>query len=613
MKRLFKSAHIEELDELSEVAGRRLTGIGEQIRANLIPPIWRERLNYNRDKLRADVIAALTVAVVTIPQAVGFALIVGLPVSAVLATAVVGALVCACFSSSHHLVFGPTNTISIILAGAVLGLDVPLPPLAKVLLLGGLIGLCQLAAGLARLGQATQFISRTVIIAYTTAVGILIAVGQVANLFGIPRAPAVSLPGTLRHLAASFWALNLNPATAIVGVTSFFLIFVLRRWRPQWPDGLMVLGLAGGASALLRLGGRGVPLVGDLGTTGGLPLLVGFPLNADSLWLLPRVTSAALAIALLGMLEAVAIAKTLAARSGQRIDPNQELIGMGLGNLAATAFGAMPGSASFLRSAANLQSGGRTQFATVFSSCFVLGLVLLIAPLLGYIPVSALAAYLISIALRLFDPTQIRIARRSTRSDAAVFWITLLATLFLELDTAIYTGIGVSLVFFLQKAGAPSLVEHAFDQSGQLAQIAAPAGRNHPQVSIVHVEGDLFFGAADLLQDGVRRLADDQNIRVFILRMKNARHLDATTVLALGQLLDFLRDQDRHLLVSGASIDVSGVLDRSGLARRIGVENIFPAEENPTLATKKALLRAQALIGEKPELRVFYQQPAMAG
>ncbi len=613
MKRLFKSAHIEELDELSEVAGRRLTGIGEQIRANLIPPIWRERRHYNREKFRADVIAALTVAVVTIPQAVGFALIVGLPVSAVLATAVVGSLVCACFSSSHHLVFGPTNTISVILAGAVLGLDVPLPPLAKVLLLGGFIGLCQVAAGLARLGQVTQFISRTVIIAYTTAVAILISVGQVGNLLGIPRAPAVSLPGTLRHLAASFWNFNFNPATALVGVASFVLIYTLRRWRPKWPDGLLVLCLAGGVSAFLGLGDWGVPLVGDLGGTGGIPLLVGFPLGADSVWLLPRITSAALAIALLGMLEAVAIAKSLAARSGQRIDPNQELIGMGLGNLAATAFGAMPGSASFLRSAANLQSGGRTQLATVFSSLFVLGLVLLISPLLNFIPISALAAYLISIALRLFDPAQIRIARRATRADAAVFWITLLAALFLELDTAIYTGIGVSLVFFLQKAGAPSLLEHAFDESGQLAQIAAPAGRNHPQVSIVHVEGDLFFGAADLLQDGVRRLADDQNIRVFILRMKNARHLDATTVIALGQLLDFLRGQNRHLLISGARGEVTRVLERSGLAARIGPENIFPAEENPTLATKKALQRAQALIGEKPELRIFYQQPAAAG
>lgn len=126
----------------------------------------------------------------------------------------------------------------------------------------------------------------------------------------------------------------------------------------------------------------------------------------------------------------------------------------------------------------------------------------------------------------------------------------------------------------------------------------------------MHVEGDLFFGAADIFQDGVRRLAEDPHIHVFILRTKNARHLDATTVMALGQLLEYLQLQGRHLLISGVHGDVASVLKRSGLAQKIGLENIFPAEENPTLATKKALQRAQALIGVKPDLRVFYQQTA---
>lgn len=612
VKRLFRSAKMDELDDLTEVAGQRITGIGGQLRANLIPPLWREMRSYTRDKFRADLLAGGTVAVVTIPQAIGFALVAGLPIQAVLATAVVGSIICAFYSSSHHLVFGPTNTISIILAGAILALaDVPLTPLEKVLLLGCMIGLIQLAAGLTKTGQLTQFISRTVIIAYTTAVGVLIAVGQMSNLLGIDRALALNLPGTIRHLTVSFFSLHFNYVAAATGMGCLAAFYCLRRWRPNWPDGLIVLILASAVAASLQLDRHGVRLVRDLGEISGtIPIFVGFPMNEEGLRLVPRITGTAIAIALLGMLEAVSIAKSLAARSGQRIDPNQELIGMGLGNLAATAFGAMPGSASFLRSAANLQSGGRTQFATIISSVGVLLAVLLISPLLNYIPVAALAAYLISIAVRLFNPGQILIARRSTRADAAVFWITLVAALFLQLDTAIYVGVGFSLVLFLQKASAPMLVEHAFDGFGQLTQIAAPAGRNHPQVSIMHVEGDLFFGAADLFQDGIRRLAEDPNIQVVILRMKNARHLDATTVIALGQLLDYLHSQDRHLLISGVHGDVAAVLKRSGLAQKIGVDNLFPAEENANLATKKALQRAHILIGVKPELRVFYQQAA---
>ena len=602
---------MNELDKLSEVAGERLSGVWAQLRANLIPPLVRELRGYDRAKFQADLMAGATVAVLTIPQAIGFALVAGLPIHAVLATAVVGSLVCAFYSSSHHLVFGPTNTISIILAGAVISLaDVPLTSLEKVLLLGFLIGLIQLTAGLTKTGQMTQFISRTVIVAYTTAVSVLIAVGQLGNLLGIDRAPAVSLPGTIRHLVASYFSLHFNHYTAVVGVGCFVVLYFLRRWRPRWPDGLIVLVLAGAIAAVLGLDRQGVLLVRDLGEiSGAMPIFVGFPLNAEGLQLLPRITGTAVAIALLGMLEAVSIAKGLATRSGQRIDPNQELIGMGLGNLAATAFGAMPGSASFLRSAANLQSGGLTQFATVISSAGVLLAVLLIFPLLNYIPVAALAAYLISIAIRLIQPAQILMVRLTTPSDAAVFWVTLVAALFLNLDTAIYTGVGVSLVLFLQKASAPSLVEHAFNEHGQLAQIEAPAGRNNPQISIVHVEGDLFFGAADIFQDGVRRLAGDPKIRVFILRMKNARHLDATTAMALGQLLEYLHSQGRHLLISGVHGDVATALKRSGLSGRIGLENIFPAEENPTLATKHALQRAQQLLpGTRLDLRIFYDR-----
>jgi SulP family sulfate permease len=423
----------------------------------------------------------------------------------------------------------------------------------------------------------------------------------------------VSLPGTIQYLITSLLSLDFNYLTAATGAGALSLLYLLRRWRPRWPEGLIVLFLASIITATFKLEDHGLRLVRDLGEmVSAMPIFTGFPLNQEGLLLLPRITGTAIAIALLGMLEAISIAKTLAARSGQRLDPNQELIGMGLGNLAATAFGAMPGSASFLRSATNLASGGRTQFATIISSIGVLCAGLLLSPLLNYIPIAALAAYLISIASRLFNPAQITIARRSTRADAAVFWVTLFAALFLQLDTAIYVGIGFSLVLFLQKASAPTLIEHAFNDQGQLAQIDTPTERNSPQVSIVHVEGDLFFGAADIFQDGVRRLAEDPQIRVFILRLKNARHLDATTVMALGQLLEYLQLEGRHLLISGVHGDVAAVLKRSGLAKKIGAENIFPAEENPTLATKKALQRAQVLIGVKPELRVFYSQPAPA-
>ena len=603
---------MNELNDLTDLAEQRFTSVRDKLRANLIPPLFKSLRTYDRALLRADLWAGLTIAAVAIPQCIAFALLIGVPVPAVVASAIVGTVLCSLFCSSRHLVVGPTNTISIILASALLTLAAePLAPLQKVLLIGFLMGAIQLAAGRSGLGKITQFVSRSVIVGYTTAVGILIAVGQLGSLLGIARAPDVSLPGTLRHLVTSFFTLNLNHVTAITGLVALFLILTLRRWRPRWPDGLPVLLLAGGASYIFNLHNYGVAVVGDLGAiSGGIPLFSGFPLNADTARLIPEITSIAVAAAILGMLESVTVAKSLAAKTGQPIDPNQELIGMGVGNLVGSGFGATPGSASFLRSAANLQSGGRTQWSVVASGVFVLLIVVAISPVLAYIPIAAIAAYLVVIAVRLFQPSQIFLVRHSTSADAAVFWISLIAALFLKLDTAIFVGIGVSLVFFLQKASAPALTEHAFNDVGQLAEIDSPAERNNAQISIVHVEGDLFFGAADIFQDGVRRLAADPNIRVFILRMKNARHLDATTVMALDQLHDYLKSENRHLLISGVHGDVALVLKRSGLAARIGLENMFPAEENPTLATKKALQRAQQLLpNQKPAVRIFYSKP----
>jgi sulfate permease, SulP family len=209
---------------------------------------------------------------------------------------------------------------------------------------------------------------------------------------------------------------------------------------------------------------------------------------------------------------------------------------------------------------------------------------------------------------------QIRIACRSTRSDAVVFVITLASCLLLKLDTAIYVGIGVALALFLQKTSTPTLAEYTINPEGNLAELTDPSQRPHPQISIIHVEGELFFGAADLFQEQVRNIAENQNIRIFILRMKNARHLDASTVMALENLHDYLRETSRHLLISGSNPDVTRVLKNSGLLTHIGTENIFPATANPTAATRLALKRAKELLpNQEPELRLFYEKDRLAG
>jgi sulfate permease, SulP family len=399
-----------------------------------------------------------------------------------------------------------------------------------------------------------------------------------------------------------------------MGVVTLLLFWAIEHFFPKLPAeliGLVVLSLFTQHLNLQELGVRTISDEGALAAS--LPSFIGMPFAGSEWSVVPPLMSAALAIAILGMLEAVSISKTLASQSGQRLDTNQELVAMGSANIANSFFGAMPGSASFARSAANLHSGARTQVSALLSSLIVLGALFFVAPLINFIPVPALAAHLIRIGLKMINREQIHISWHSTRSDAIVFAVTLGATFFMKLDTAIYVGVGVSLALFLRKASAPSLVEYGFNEQGQLAEIEDGKSRGNSAISIVHVEGELFFGAADLFQEQVRLLADDDGIRVVILRMKNARHLDATSVMSLLQLHDYLRKTGRHLLISGINPDVERVLRKSGARKQIGTDNIFPAEANLTMSTKRALLRASQLlqqVGSAPSagVRIFYDR-----
>lgn len=574
-------------------------------------PLLDELRVYSWVKCRADLVAAATVSLVSIPQAIGFALIVGLPPKMVIMSVIVGGLMCALFSSSRHLVFGPTNSISIILAATLYQFrGFGLTPAELTLLLALMIGIFQFTAGIAQLGKLTQFISRSVIIAYGSAVGVLLIASQLPHLLGVAAGERGSFLTSLVQAIASIVTLDFNAYSAVMGIATLLLFWAIEHFVPKLPAelfGLVFLSLFTKWGDIASLGVRTIKDEGALSAS--IPSFIGIPMSATNPSLVTPLIGAALAIAILGMLEAVSISKTFAAKSGQRLDANQELVAMGLANVVSSIYGAMPGSASFARSAANFQSGGRTQISAAASSVMVLVALVFVSPLINYIPVPSLAAHLIRIGYKLLQREQIRIAWRSTRSDAIVFAVTAAAAFFLKLDTAIYVGIGTSLALFLRKASAPSLVEYGFDSAGNLSQLEHRGQRRNAAISIVHVEGELFFGAADLFQEQVRLLAQDDNIRVVILRMKNARHLDATSVMSLLQLHEYLQKSGRHLLISGINPDVERVLRASGALEKVGRENIFPAEANLTASTKKALLRASHLLQTRSaDVRIYYDK-----
>jgi SulP family sulfate permease len=473
-----------------------------------------------------------------------------------------------------------------------------------------------------------QFVSRSVLVGYISGAAVLIIVNQMIHFLGvghwIDQDASASLAGVVLGL---FKALpHADWVSVSIAAVTLATYFLFNKWRPQWPVFAVSLLLSSAVfGSLIRF--HVPPFAGAETFTTFSPrdLLPRMPhlLHESVFNDISTLLGVALAIAFLASLENTLMAKALASRSGDHADVNQDMFSVGMANLACAFAGGMPASGSLTRSALNFESGARTRFASMFSGIFSLGLAVLIAasagwglPLIDYIPKAALAALVIALSFSLFNRRSIRICLRSTSDDSVVLLTTFIATLLAPLHVAIFIGVAVSISLFLRKASRPHLVEYEFSEKGELREMGEKRQRPIPAISIVHVEGDLFFGAADLFRTQIQRTVADPAIQVIILRLKNARHLDATSVMALEDLIRYMRGKGLHLIVSGASRDVYRVLKRSGVLltlqegcdRRAGETNLFLTNpRNPNLSTRGALKRAQQLLGtEKADIRIFY-------
>jgi SulP family sulfate permease len=574
-------------------------------------PLRRAFKGYGKLSLLADTRAAVSVALLAIPQGMAYAVIAGLPLHYGITCSAVAGIIAPMLSSSRFTILGPTNATAFL----VFSFFAAYPQLDRVGLVPLLVfltGTLLIVGAYFRVADLAQYISRTVIVAYVTGAAVLIVMNQVPNVLGISMENSghkpVTLPGLLyqiaAHLPQSNWS-NLLVATGTLVVYAG-----IRKMRPAWPAFIITLVAASLAVYFLEKAHLHFDTFGSEARFALGQLLPPFPdfASPGALADLSRLFGVAMALAFLATVEQSVMAKTLASRSGHRVDQNQDMLSLGMANLACAYLSGMPASGSLTRSALNYESGARTQLAAIISGLLCLLGALTLGSLVGHIPRAALAMLVICVALSVIHRRQLRICVLSTRSDAIVFAVTFLATLMLPLHVAIFTGVGVSIVLYLRKASRPSLVEYEFNKEGQLAESKTPGARKEPAISIVHVEGELFFGAAELFRTQIQRTFADPNLRIIILRLKNARHLDATSVIALDELVRTLRSSGRDLIVSGAMKDVYRVLRDSGLVNTIGRENIFPGSPaNPNISTRNALRRAQEILGTSaPDVHIYY-------
>jgi SulP family sulfate permease len=580
-------------------------------------PLRRAFLGYGKRTATADFKAGATVAMLAIPQGMAYALIAGLPLHYGITCSAIAALIGPMLSSSRYTILGPTNATAFM----IFSYFAAYPQLDRLTLMPLLVFMTAallLAGAFLRVADLTQYISRTVIIAYVTGAALLITASQLPSALGISvealndgMQPAITLPGhiyrVLRALPASDWA------SVACAVATLAIYLALKKWRPRWPSFSITLVAVSLVFWLLAGFGVHAATFKDAAFS-WRELLPVFPdfVSAEALTDSSRLFGLAMALAFLSTMETSVMSRTLAGRGGHRVDQNQDMLGLGAANLACAYLSGMPASGSLTRSALNYLSGARSVIASMWSGLFCLGGALTLGATVAHVPRAALAMLVICVAVSLFNARHIRICMQATNSDAVVFLVTLAATCMMPLHVAIFLGVAVSVILYLRKASQPQLVEYSFNEEGNLAE--ASKGRQHPSISIVHVEGELFFGAAELFRTQVQRTFADPNLRIIILRLKNARHLDATSVLALEELLRVLRADDRHLIISGASKDVYRVLKNSGLVEVVGRDNIFLASPaNPNLSTRSALKRAQDILGIKDaDVRIYFDPTKQA-
>lgn len=525
--------------------------------------------------LRADMFAGLTGAFIVLPQGVSFAMIAGLPAEYGLYTAIIPPIIAALFGSSMHLVSGPTTAISIIIFSTLSPLAEPgtADYIRLALTLTFLAGVFQLAFGLARLGTLINFVSHSVIVGFTAGAALLIATGQLKHALGIPVPSGSSFLTSWMILLKSSSQTNFYELTVALATLGSAIIF--KTLRPRWPGLLIALVVGSLVSFWLDGGAHGVRLLGRL--PGRLPPLSAPDFTLDTLRLM---APGALAVSLLGLIEALSIARSITVLSGQHINGNQEFVGQGLANIAGSFFSGYASSGSFTRSGVNYDAGAVTPLASIFSAVFLAIIVVLIAPLTAWLPLPAMGGVILFVAFKLIDFHHIREILKSSRADSLVLLATFFGTLFFELEFAIYTGVLLSMAIYLTQTSHPHATVMAPDPDDdrrRLTEIEPSGLVECPQLKIVRVNGSLFFGAANHVAEVVEEI-DEESPKHLLIVGHGINFIDVSGAMVLVQEAQRRRKLKKGLHLCRINRDVHHFLEHGDFIDDIRESNVFSTE-----------------------------------
>jgi sulfate permease, SulP family len=534
---------------------------------------WTELISFQ--SVRSDLFAGFTGAIIVLPQAVAFAMIAGLPPQYGLYTAMVTPIIAALFGSSRHLISGPTTAISIVVFSVISQHAEPSTEayIALTLTLTFIAGIFQIAFGLARLGALVNFVSPSVVTGFTAGAAVLIATSQLKHAFGITIPKGSSFLETWATIFGSY--AHLNVYTLTVAVSTLASAVAIKRLNSRLPNMLIAMIVGSVLNIVLEGQQHGVTLVGELSVF--LPPFSVPDLSIETMRLL---TPGAFAVALLGLIEAVSISRSVAVASRQSIDGNQEFIGQGLSNIVGSFFSSYAGSGSFTRTGLNYQLGAKTPLSAIFAALFLVAILVLVSPLTAYLPIAAMGGVILLVAYNLIEFRHINLTFKASWSEAAVMAVTFSATLFLDLEFAIYAGVLLSLFFYLNRTANPRIHSIAFDPMDRYQPLKNVEHGHQlvecPQFKMIRIEGSIFFGANNHIVSALRKISEEGlRIKHLLIAADSINFIGVAGAEMLVQESERWKELNGGIYFLGLKDENWRFLKQKHFIEPIGQENIF--------------------------------------
>lgn len=524
--------------------------------------------DYDRSALHKDLSAGLIVAVILIPQGMAYALLAGLPPVYGLYASVVPAIVYALFGTSRHMPVGPPALMALLTFTGVSALAEPGSEeyISLALLLALMAGGLQLALGLLRMGFVTNFIPHPVLSGFIYASAIVIAISQLQHLLGIETGAGQSTVNVALEMGRGIAATN--PITLTVGVGSLIALILLGKAAPRLPSSLLVVAGAALATYVLNLEQRSVDVVGKV--PHGLPSFSVPPLDIETASsLLP----AALAVAFVGFVESISIAKAVAAKEKYKIDSNQELRALGLSNVSAAFSSGFPVAGSFSRTAVQYQSGAKTQLASIVTALIIVLTLLFLTPLFYYLPNAALAAIILVAVYKLVDLKAAARVFRIRRADGYALALTFTLTLLVGVEEGILLGALFALLAFVRRTAYPDLTELGYVEveDAFLGVRSHPGARTYPEVLIVRFDAPLYYANAPFLEEWlIKKVADRPHLKWIIIDCRGVDTIDATAIEGLEDLISGYRSGRIQILFTHTKLPVRERLKKADFEERFG-------------------------------------------